>query len=209
MLTVWCVCVGDKYTTEDVLILKGMVERNLTRPHIFMCLSDRPRAGVTTYTDFDAWTGWWSKLKLFEVSSGDNLYLDIDTVVTGPLDDLVSEQLSMPKNWALSGHGGWQSSVMSWGRNYGYLALAFDPDKLSEPANGNYGYYGSDRLWGDQEFITHIMGDDVKPMKDIYSYRYHCMGGPPAGAKVACFHGEPKPSEVGEKWVLDARSTQT
>ena len=207
-VTVWCVCVGDKYTDEDVLILQGMVARHLATDYQFRCLSDRVIAGVDCLL-VDPWPGWWSKLLLFRYATGQNLYLDLDTVVVGDLAPLLSDELSMAKNWALSGHGGWQSSVMSWAGDYGDLADAFDLDQLSEPANGNYGYYGDKRLWGDQEFITDMMGDAVVPMAGVYSYRYHSQGGPPADASVVCFHGNPKPGEVGAQWVKESRSIRT
>lgn len=204
MLTVWCVCVADKYTDEDVKILRAMVRRYMARRFWFRCLSDRKIIGIDCCI-VDPWPGWWSKLKLFTAGGGENLYLDLDTVVTGPLDHLLSGPLSMPRNWARSGAGGWQSSVMSWGRDYSRITEAFDVTQLSEPANGNYGYYGPRRLWGDQEFITELLGDEVIPMPAVYSYKYHCRGGPPAGASVACFHGLPKPGQVNDGWVKSAR----
>jgi len=37
------------------------------------------------------WSIWWSKFELFDPAiRGDLLYLDLDTIVTGPLDDLLS-----------------------------------------------------------------------------------------------------------------------
>lgn len=234
LLVVWCVCVGDKYTTDDVLILRSMVARHCQRPFRFICLSDRQRPGVFCYIPQKILPGWWSKLLVFEAgqsvySQTQHLYFDLDVVITGSIDALASDVLSMPANWAQSGHGGCQSSVMAWSRDYGWLADAFDVALLSEPANGNYGYYGPDRLWGDQEFITSKLGDPggidvsangdsgkryvagpdtgVVKMTGIYSYKYHCRdrGGPPNDARVVCFHGEPKPNDVSEQWVIDAR----
>jgi hypothetical protein len=206
MLTVWCVCVGDKYSDADVLILRDMVSRNLSIDYQFRCLSDRVIPGVECLL-VDPWPGWWSKLLLFRYAEGLNLYLDLDVVVTGPLDGLLSHSLSMPKNWAMSGHGGWQSSVMAWDGNYKHIPDQFNPELLSEPGNGNYGYYGNARLWGDQEFITEVMGNRVVPMFGVYSYKYHCRESLPADCAVACFHGNPKPGEVGDRWVIESRST--
>ena len=157
--------------------------------------------------------GWWAKLQLLRYArTGRNLYLDLDCVVVGALDGLLSERLSMAANWAQSGHGGCQSSVMSWGHDYAFLADSFDPRLLHPPVNGNCGAYGPDELWGDQEFITQALGNPgagaVDPMPGICSYKYHCRdsGRPPDGAKVVCFHGEPKPGDVRERWVSSARS---
>ena len=211
MLNIWSVCVGNKYSDDYVIRLKKMVERNITTEHRFICLSDRAIEGVECFITPVDWPGWWQKLYLFTASNyygGFNLYFDLDVVIVGDVTRLVSAPLSMPKNWARSGHGGCQSSVMSWGIDCSTITRLFDPTKLSAPANGNYGYYGDKSLWGDQEFITDVLGEPgevIEPMYGIYSYKYHCLNGPPDDAKVVCFHGSPKPHEVNEKWVKDAR----
>ena len=210
MLTVWCVLNGDKYSDIDAHILKGMVERNLYQPHRFRCLSDRPIEGIDCLIPADRWPGWWAKLLLFRYSEGQNLYLDLDVVVTGNLDGLVSERLAMASNWAQSGHGGCQSSVMSWAHDYSVLPDMFRVEELEPPANGNCGAYRG--LWGDQEYITHQLGCPggvIAEMKGIYSYKYHCRDGLPDDASVVCFHGEPKPGQVSDAWVTKSRFIPT
>lgn len=214
MLNVWSVCVGDKYTDDDVYILKDMVSRHLDEPHTFYCLSDRQIGDINCFIPDEKWPGWWSKLLLFRYAGGQVLYLDLDVVVVDDLSPLVSERLSMPANWAQSGHGGCQSSVMSWNshqENLGWIADRFDLSKLTEPENGNYGWYKVDgkSLWGDQEYITHLMGNPgeyISAMQGVVSYKYHCMGGLP-DCSVVCFHGNPKPSQVNVQWVKSARSS--
>lgn len=213
MLTVWSVCNGSKYGTDDVLCLQAQVRRHLQAPHRFRCLSDRQIPGVDCLVAPERWPGWWAKLSLFRhARDGRHLYLDLDCVVVGALDWLLSDRLSMPANWAQSGHGGCQSSVMSWGLDYGFLADEFDPAELHKPDNGNCGSYGPRRLWGDQEFITELFGPPgdgvVEPMRGVYSYKYHCRetGRPPADARVVTFHGEPKAPDCSESWIRNARS---
>lgn len=208
MLTVWTVCVGSKYTDRHVQLVKSMAERNLG-PHRFRCLADRDISGVDTLIPHEVWPGWWSKLLLFRYAEGANLYLDLDVVVTGPLDGLVSQELSMPANWAQSGHGGCQSSVMSWANTYSDLWRQFDPAQIETPKDGNCGAYQG--LWGDQEYITRELGSPgkgrISPMAGVYSYKYHCRHGLPSDAKVVCFHGRPKPEEVSDPWVLQYTQT--
>lgn len=216
MLTVWCVAVGDKYTTADVLLLRDMVSKHMEQPYEFWCLSDRVREGVDCVIPIDVWPGWWAKLQLFAwARTGQHLYLDLDSIVVGRLDDLVSEQFSAPANWAQSGHGGIQSSVMSWGGDYGWITYRFDPSQLHADPHHPHGRYGATDYWGDQGFLTAILGDPgvgkVKPMQGVCSYKYHCMGqpAPPAWASVVCFHGDPKAENCPEKWIAAARSTVT
>lgn len=208
MLTVWSVLNGQKYDDGDVYTLREMVSRHLERPHVFRCLSDRDIPGVDCLVTDEQWPGWWSKLLLLRYATGHNLYLDLDVVIVGPLDDLISERMSMPKNWAQSGHGGCQSSVMSWGLEYDWIPDMFDADLLAEPERGNCGSYRG--LWGDQEFITAVAGDPggdvIAEMHGIYSYKYHCQSSLPEDAKVVCFHGRPKPHEVSDPWVVESRS---
>lgn len=208
MLTVWSVCVGTKYCDSDVQILRDMVSRHLDQPFRFRCLADREIGGIDTFIPDEIWPGWWSKLLLFRYASGPCLYLDLDVVVVGNLDRLVSDRLSMPANWAQSGHGGCQSSVMSWKGDYSFIPDMFNADNLAKPENGNCGAYGRHRLWGDQEFITDLMGNPgerVIPMPHVHSYKYHCRESLPEDASVVCFHGEPKPNQVNDEWVLSAR----
>ncbi len=210
MITCWSVCNGTKYTDNDVHILRDMVGRNLNEPHRFKCLADREIAGVDTFIPDEQWPGWWAKLLLFRYSTGQCLYLDLDTVIVGNLDRLLSVPLSMPANWGQSGHGGCQSSVMSWGQDYGWIADGFDVSQLRAPERGNCGGYGKQNLWGDQEYVTEVVGSPghgVVPMPHVYSYRYHSIGGPPRDASAICFHGEPKPAAVRESWVSAARSS--
>lgn len=210
MLTVWSVCNGDKYSDSDVYILRDMVARNLDQPHRFRCLADRLIPGIDCLIPEESWPGWWAKLLLFKYGTGHCLYLDLDTVVVGPLDDLVSKRLAMPANWGQSGHGGCQSSVMSWGQDYSGLYRYFDPDELIVTSERHScGRFRG--LWGDQEFITRLMGSpgeaEVVPMTGVYSYKYHCREGLPHDAVVVSFHGDPKPGEVSDSWVVNSRST--
>lgn len=210
MLTVWGVCNGAKYSDEDVRILRAMVARNMREPHRFRCLADRPINGVDCLVLDEQWPGWWAKLQLFRVEQGPSLYLDLDCVVVGALDDLLSDVLSMPANWAQSGHGGCQSSVMSWRGDYSWVAAQFEPSQISAPENGNCGAYGLRKLWGDQEYITSVAGDPgggiIRPMRGVVSYKYHCREGLPSGARAVAFHGDPKPAQVSDAWVRRARS---
>ena len=201
---------GDKYSVDYVYALKRMVELNLTTPHEFICITSQPMPGVNCIQPECDYHGWWQKLQLFKpgLATGPSLYLDLDVVITGSLDGLVEQyagcELAMPANWAMSGHGGCQSSVMIWrGDTCHDIWQSFDYEADSK------------RLWGDQEFITERLGDPgagritkITPSQ-IVSYKYHCRTGQPKDAKVIVFHGKPDPHEVSDKWVINARSRFT
>lgn len=207
MLTVWSVLNGSKYRDEDVRILRRQVARHLHAEHRFRCLSDREIPGVDCVILPDRWPGWWAKLQLFAVESGPALYLDLDCVVVGALDYLLCSTLSLPANWAQSGYGGCQSSVMAWSGDQSWLIRDFDPARIGPASDEHCGLYGVEQLWGDQEWITSVAGwDRAIRMPGVCSYKYHCGGGhPPQGARVVAFHGRPKPDEVRDEWVRLAR----
>lgn len=211
MLTVWTMWTGDAYDLYYVRRLRGEVKRYLQQPHKFVCITDKDIRVPFGYTMKPPTTypGWWGKIGLFKegVAADRNLWLDLDVIITGSLDELVDKYchtcLSMPLNWAQSGHGGCQSSVMAWADNHNVRQIydLFDPkDARWPPVNDGY-------LWGDQEWITQLRDTrkiQVNPMNAdwVKSYKYHVRGrgGPPEGSKVIVFHGSPKPSEVREPW---------
>lgn len=209
MLTVWSICWGDKYPDYYVQRLQREVRKHLDTPHRFICITDRVIDGVATMPFPEDYPGWWSKVALFKrgVATDRNVWFDLDVVLTGNITEMVERYsktaLAMPMNWAQSGHGGCQSSVMMWSAN----AMAekiynrFDPAIAHWPPINQPGV-----LWGDQEWITDLRdrGEiEVIPIRDgIKSYKYHCRNGLPDGTKVVVFHGEPKPAGVREPWFV-------
>jgi hypothetical protein len=201
-LTVWSVLWGDKYDKAYVYALKEMVEKNLSVPHQFRCITTQSLPGIVTVKPFVPYSGWWQKIGLFAptIATGPSLYFDLDVVITGNIDylaDFTKHQFAAPANWAQSGHGGIQSSVMAWAGNW------FDPFKAF-----NYQEH-SKRLWGDQEFLWEFLGDKWERIPGIGSYKYHVRGSGkiPDWMNVCVFHGKPDPHEVKDKCLLPYTST--
>ena len=155
------------------------------------------------------WPGWWGKLGLFKpgICDVNNLFLDLDVVVTGSLDWVAQYAdcvLAAPSNWAQSGHGGVQSSVMVWKSSRFTLPIwkEFKREWAHWPPRNEPG-----ALWGDQEWITRLRDAgriEVTPIKAdwIKSYKYHCRDGLPPDTRVVCFHGTPKPEDIkGAPWL--------
>lgn len=212
MLTVWCVWWRDpaapnKYDEYCVQRLQRTVRENLSIPHRFICITDEPVQGVATFPPVVDWPGWWSKISLFKpgVATTLNLYLDLDVVITADLTEMLEAHkespLAMPLNWAQSGHGGCQSSVMIWKQSRNTLPIwrEFETAFIHWPPTPPWKFYG------DQEWITYlrdtgkIQVDAINPAW-IRSYKYHCKQGLPQGTRVVVFHGSPKPQDVAEPW---------
>jgi len=202
-VTVFCVCVGAKYQAGYVYALREAVAANLKTRHRFRCITEHEFEGVETVAPPLAYGGWWSKIGLFApgVATGPSLYFDLDVAITGQLDYLAEyaqHEFAAPANWARSGHGGIQSSVMAWRGNWSAPYEYIEPQW---PAV-------KQRLWGDQELLWEMLGDCWVRIPRVYSYKYHCLKGKrPDDMAVCVFHGDPKPADVEDEWLLPSTST--
>lgn len=207
MLTVWAVFTGDKYARVYLDRLAASVRRHLPVPHRFRVITDHELDGYDTVPADPGLPGWWQKLRLFDPAvTGDghlNLYIDLDSVIVASLAPMLlrhaHDDIAMPANWAMSGHGGCQSSVMIW--QPGQCQTLYHDCQAADRG----------RCWGDQEWITNRLGDPgagvvtAIPHPDVVSYKYHCLadGAPPPGARIVTFHGLPDPHEVTDAWVRE------
>lgn len=192
MLTVACVNWGTKYPIKYVTVLEAMVKRNLTVPHRFVCLTDHPEKYKCETIELPKGLhGWWNKLYLFKKGLFDDkvLFLDLDIVITGSLDELVEKTgfISI-KDW---NYDSYNSSVMILGDN----PEVWDDFLLKINRI-------TDKYHGDQDWITEkLRFRRYFPAEWILSYRKSCQGGVPKDCKIVCFHGEPKPADVKTGWV--------
>lgn len=201
------VCVGKAYSADWVLKLKRMVERQMDFTE-FCCITDKQIEGVTCIEPEPGLPGWWQKLSLFKPGrfEGENLYFDLDVVITGPLDfikprpgklsvrDDFSYSVANPRkghwNSALGYHGAVNSSVMAW-RGDGCREVwdEFTPDVMKE-------------VHGDQNHVTRVLHPKDKiaflPNDKVLSYKYHIMRGEKP-TNVVVFHGEPKVTGLNRK----------
>ncbi|MFW0776212.1 MAG: hypothetical protein ACN2B6_00640 [Rickettsiales bacterium] len=193
MLTVWCVCTGDKYNSGHVYALKRMVNKHLSERFVFKCVTEKTIHGVFCVKPKVLYKSWWDKFNLFWLANGPSIYFDLDVVITGNLDYLVAftkHDLAAPANWGQSGHGGIQSSVMCWS---GQIRPELSEDDI-------------DRLHGDQCLLTEMYGDTYIKIPRVYSYKYHSRSHLPDDASVVCFHGKPDYWEVNHRWIDQALS---
>lgn len=207
MITVACVLKsGGTYTAEWVEKLQRGVAAHMG-DHRFVCLSDMDVPCERIKLECN-WPGWWSKLELFRpgLFSGSVLYLDLDCIVTGSLDNLVRKTPGFTMCDDFLRPGVHNSSVMSWRGDFSEI-----PRLLSESPRAYQGQYRrtKDGRIGDQAWIEDVLkatGQPVQtfPAGQVVSYRVSAKHGVPDGASVVAFHGAPKPSQVTSGWVLDA-----
>lgn len=233
-LAVICVKWGNKFSADYVNKLYNMVSRNLTIPHRFVCLTDNPddlAAGIETKKLQLNFEYCWTKLELFKDGNFAEeelcLYLDLDIVITGNIDDLVTfktdEQFIGLYDWYSTRNPFFNSSVM---RFYGNSATKIINALIKKLEDGQvrwdreYDKYlgsldkvvlweGNTRYGSDQEWISRL----VYPKKElkrhcfpdpwILSYKKHGRERLPRGCKIMVFHGFPKPHETDNDYVKE------
>lgn len=191
------------YSAKHVRWLKGMADK-FCGAHRFVCLTDTQIDGIETLPLKDNLPGWWSKMELFR-EFDDAFYLDLDTVITGDLSELVSHPhkftalrnfSSKPNNKRMG------SGVMAWRGDYRFLYDAFmkDPRKVMNE-------FVVSHRWGDQGFISERLEGSFDRFQDLFpgqivSQKTDMKNNVlPPDARIVCFHGKPKPWDVKADWI--------
>lgn len=171
---------ADEYIDK----LRAGVARHLRAAHRFECLR----------LDDSPLTGWFRKLEVFRPGrfKGRVLYLDLDSVVVGPLDPLVYR-----KGAVHLAHWGWSRNIHFGG------VWVFDAENEGRAIWNEWRPEVAAEFENDQDWITTLRVFDPLPKGLVVSYRYHCRNRLPGGASVVAFHGKPKPHEVADPWVRE------
>ena len=209
-VTVVTLLAGTKYGPEYVDRLRQAVEIHLTLPHRFLCLTDRPRelACATLPIPLDL-PGYWGKVALFgDVLRGRILFLDLDTVIVGNIDDFARYAGALAVIKPFYRDSGFASGLMGigegahpevWRRFSENPSAAIEYTRALAVPKWNCG----DQRWLELNVPAADYWQDLLPGQ-LVSYKVHCMDGVPDGARVVVFHGKPDPHEVDEPWLRDA-----
>lgn len=213
MNTVLCMKWGTVYGPEYVDKLHSMVQRHLSLPHRFVCLTD-DRAGIDPATEcrplpaielpgVPSFSGW-RKLSSFSPElndlGGPILFLDLDLVITDNIDVFFTHpgEFCIIENWTQMNQGIGNSSV------YRY-----------ELPKHNYVFEDWQRR-GSEILMQHrneqiYLSSVAKPLtfwpdEWCRSFKRHCLPGGvrnwfvtprrPEDAKIIVFHGHPKPPDA-------------
>ena len=216
-VTVLCMKWGSKYGPEYVNRLYAMVARRLGQPFRFVCLTDDP-AGVGPDVACaplprlpplaQPKERGWLKIGSFapevaELAPSATLYLDLDVVITGPLDDFFRgpEGFPMIRDWYHPLRVVGNSSVY----RYRPAERVDIFESFCRDADAIVG-----RFRNEQEFLTDYLVQRGElsfwPKAWCPSYRVGCLPLWPArlweaprrpnDARIIVFHGEPKPPEA-------------
>ena len=195
---------GGVYTTDYVNRLANSVNRNLTIPYHFVCLTDLKDGFNENVHEViplrHDYPGWWAKVELFRsdlYKDRDWFFLDLDTVIIDNIDDLVGSDHSFTALEDFYRGEQMGSGLMAWKQrwyNFVYCDFAERPERVMDYC-----------LYGDQQWIKDcIKGYESFQSKfpgAVVSFKKHCTRSAkditvPNGAKIICFHGTPKPHEA-------------
>lgn len=212
---------GSRYGSEYVNRLAAAVRRNMKSDVDIVCFTDDasgidPSVKVFPIPHIDlptpASVTGWRKLCLFRTDlpiEGDCLFLDLDIVITGPLDDFFTfepDRIPIIHNW-LSAHKTifrkrpeiGNSSVFRFKVNQcGFVWDQFHAEKEWALAN----------FKPPQTYLTHCIRPKMCywPESWVRSFKRHCQ--PifplnliltpklPDNARIIAFHGKPDPEDV-------------
>lgn len=168
----------------------------------FQCLTDLPKIdGIDTRKLRHGWPGWWAKMELFDPElKGDFLFMDLDTVIHGSLDSFESlSKLTLLRDFYRDG------KKLKEGLGSG---LMFLPERDRRAIWDEF--MVNPRLTirlnprGDQHFLEQFWLNKAERFQDVVpgqvvSWKVNCKNGiVPPDARVVCFHGKPRPWEVGQ-----------
>lgn len=157
-----------------------------------VCLSDVPVEGVKTIPLLYGWPGWWSKLEIFRPNiEGDVFYLDLDTLVQRmPAMPEVTTVLSDFRKQHLMASG--LMFIKQEDKAAIWEAFTADPEKHMRECT-------KWPRWGDQGFLHDFLKDAQRWQKviKVCSYKFHCKPDISNKWDVVCFHGQPRPWDIG------------
>jgi len=216
MLTVVCVKVGNRYGPEYVEKLNNAAGQYLPLDE-FVCVADDPKAdGDIIISPISGLPGWWQKMGLFQdppwgeesLRGHRLLYLDLDVVITGSLDDLVNYptefamHLDFQKPWKCA------SAVMvldAGSRTWIWDHFNAHRAEIMKQCHGDQDYLGllqqTACIYRPQ--IKPKPHCDFLPQRWVRSYKMHAKEGPPEDCRVVAFHGKPDPADIQEGWVKE------
>jgi len=216
-----CVKWGSKYDAAYANRLGRAVGRHLPGVARVVCYTD-DTAGLDA-KDIEArplprdtaLEAWWLKAFLFSSAAGLEgpvLYLDLDTVICGPLSALVARAVATgPGGLALLGTdelenenraGGYNSSVMAWNAPaHGQVwdLLANEPAAYQALAGVVYKFdHWLEMLVGNADILQNILpGVIIEYRRDVLTNAEE----PPPAASIVCFPLDPKPHDVHTPWL--------
>lgn len=197
---------ASKYVNNLYLGIKKFADRYFD----FICFSNEElnlhRAILRRNFDIITNKGVLPRLWMFSENSGlfgrQTLCLDLDVVITGPLNDIMSydgefctrSKFKPGEKHKLDG------DIMSFragkeNENRFWKSYIKDPKEAIKLTQGR------ERYW-----VRHVAGDiadrwDKVCPGQVVSYKWDCKNGLPENARIVSFHGHPRPHQAKKDWI--------
>lgn len=190
---------AQEYKLDHVRALKEQIDK-WAPGNEFECISDVVIPGIFCRVVKHGWPGWWLKMALFDPAiPGDFLFMDLDTVISGSLSDILAvDKLTLLRDFYRDG------KKLKEGLGGGLMYLPNECRAqvwnfwMTNPALHQRMYPRGDQFLFERFFLnTAQRWQSVLPGQ-VVSYKVHCQHGVPSDARVICFHGKPRPWEVGQ-----------
>ncbi|MFZ2620107.1 MAG: hypothetical protein WAX89_04465 [Alphaproteobacteria bacterium] len=212
-----CMKWGTRYGPEYVNRLYSMVQRNLTPPYRFVCITDdptglmngiecKPIAPLNEKLPAHLKNKPWLKLlvwanPLYDLV-GQALFIDVDVVITGNLDDFFTFEPTQTfvaiENWTELGKNTANTSVFRFDIGaHPYILSNFEADIA--------GTYAAHKI--EQRYISRTISQQTfwpkawcrsfkEELLPPLPFRWWQAPKLPADARIVIFHGKPDPDEA-------------
>lgn len=226
---VLCLKHGSKYSAEYVNTLNRMVKKWLRLDYTFCCLTENPQGidkDVKIIPLPDNLIGWWNKPYMYSNDlpiKGNILYMDLDVVISGPLDKLFEYA---PNDWCVirdftrAMQPSWEkynSSVVRF--KTGQLEHVWK-DFIKDPKIVMGSHFGDqDWLWTKAKGTAKLWPDSwIRSWKWEIRKDRHLRAGnkgdrkfvnqddnavPSQECSICVFHGDPNPHNCDDRWVVN------
>lgn len=212
-----------EYGARDVNILAAMLRRNLTIPYTLKLVSDDFDGVDSSIERVQIWTepnvkvagnkpNCYRRLRQFAPEAryflGERvLSLDLDCVITGNLDSILSEDVDF-KAWnkgLVAYQGG---MILHKPGKFPFLWTEFDPQNTPRETAARR-IVGSDQAWISMRMPKGLpvwtKADGILSYKgDLRNCREYLETGElPPNTKIVFYHGQPKPAQCRDRFVLE------
>ncbi len=214
-----CINWGTKYGPNYINRLYAMVFRNITPPFSFTCFTDnsdgiRPEIQTEPLPPLDfelpiTKQGIWPKCRLWSKElgklHGPVLFLDLDIVITGSLDDFFTfgspDEVILARNPSNPLERLGQTSVYRFpvGKLEPLMQeFAIDPKRTAERYRYEQRFVSQNAPGGIKFWPTRSVCHFRHHCRPIFPFNYFCEPRVPIGSKIIIFPGDLKPQDAIE-----------
>jgi hypothetical protein len=215
-----CMKWGRRYGVEYANRLCSMIARNMTAPFRLVCFTDdaegldkaidaRPLPPFPGVPENLAWTPWrkvsiWSDKLDADLLGRDALFIDLDVVIVGPLDDFFTYAPGayvVIENWTKAGQGIGNTSVFR-------TTLGKHPEVYETFIADPVGVQKRDNI--EQELISRLLTEEQvywprawcrsfkAELMPPWPQRFWTPAALPPDARIVVFHGKPDPEDAAK-----------